>query len=406
MVDAGVPAADPQPPSKETDSPSDAGIPTLRNPLTRPWLRPVVALAGLVAFCGLLPVWLWQSYLAEYDTSPTCDPVPDASAATDQMVAVRPLQGDVQPASADVAMFNSAVTVGQYRMITFIASPGNDRAWVLDATGHGYRSLGMAPVREVAAAPDGQTVAVVPGSGNVADAPDRRLGLYDRATGATRWLSVPQPLAALRWSPDGSHVVGRLQTSGPVGGGRATVLVVEPETGRQDVVTLEVAGVEPAYALHEVYWQPDGVHLVVVWQTDAGTAVRTSVHDVTTGAGTRLPVDLAIDPPGLSPSGLLATGTDAVYDLATGAVVSSPKLVTCQDDGIDRSFSFAGWYDERTLIAVQSDRKWSLDQRRGQPRRAELGQRLVLLDLTGEVTRVIVPWTGLTVCTGDFVRMA
>lgn len=58
-----------------------------------------------------------------------------------------------------------------------------------------------------------------------------------------------------------------------------------------------------------------------------------------------------------------------------------------------RGFRPVGWYDDAQLLAVQTDVGWPMAQRRGEPRRAPTGMRLVVMDPDGRIGRVVVGWS-------------
>ena len=88
----------------------------------------------------------------------------------------------------------------------------------------------------------------------------------------------------------------------------------------------------------------------------------------------------------------MRTPDGSVVDLGTGAVALPAAFASCQDHGIDRAFTPAGWYDDNQLLAVQWDVEWPVDQRPGRPKRAAAGSRLIVTDLDGRVSRVVVGW--------------
>ncbi|HLL67848.1 MAG TPA: hypothetical protein VK453_19350 [Micromonosporaceae bacterium] len=355
--------------------------------LRRRRLRWILALLVVPVLCVGAPVVLWVSFLAEYDESPACVPLPPQAPVAAAGAGVVRAGGKAEPLT-----YPAVVVAGQRRITAYLT---NDVGWVLNPDGATYRRLTGVSVHDLRASPDGRTVGFVPGNGSAPPQQDRRFALYDIATATTRWLGVPDAVQSVEWAPDSSRLAVMLGSPGSrARSGPADILLVEAGTGGHRTVTLRLPGSAPNAELTYVQWDRDGTRLYAEWAVaDGDDSHLSSVHDVD-GAGQLLPRRVGIGRGGLSPNGRLAAGFGGeVLDVATGAVVSGPALRWCQDHGINRTFDILGWYDDSHVIAVHSDREWMRDQRWGEPRRKALGSRMVVMDLDGAVTQEIIGWT-------------
>ncbi|NUR90517.1 MAG: hypothetical protein HOY71_41115 [Nonomuraea sp.] len=234
---------------------------------------------------------------------------------------------------------------------------------------------------EVSVSPDGRLTAGVP---NAYRAGFDSLVVTDRTTGKTATIrTVKKPMTAsyASWSRDGRKVA--LTVEQKVNGAWKvlgfTVVDVRAGTAR----TVRVAGLPRRAGF---WWSPDG-NLVTMF----GTGLR--VHRPADGAVLRTYADVGL-PTGpedsYAPSGKRLTTwcpsrfkeQVCLVDLATGTIAQRVPV---------KPEALFGWWDDAHLIAVTA---------------AGTGYRLVVLDLTGKVTRVLaaVPartwaaelWVGFT----------
>ena len=346
----------------------------------RQWIWLAVPVVTLVGGAGLF----W-SVIAEYDPAPRCPalPAPAADAGSGQQAVAA--NGDRLPA------FGAPVTAGPLIAAAYLTDDlPNSTGYVLTADRRGYQVPDAVPIRDVVPAPDGSRVAVLPdvgiaptdnpGGGPV---PGKRIGLS--AQGKLTWTTLPDNALSAAFSPDSARLAVSVGTPYIPDPEPVRLVIVDLDSGGQRLVEPTADGTRLAGHLDAVNWLPDGRLLL-------SGSDRTSVHTLETGAGRVLaPVPLAQY--GVSPDGRRGVTLDGtVVDLRTGVADRPAAFEPCQDHGIDRSFTPAGWYDDDELLAVQWDVEWAVDQRPGEPKRAAEGSRLVVTDLDGRVSRVVVGW--------------
>jgi len=343
------------------------------------WLAvPVVALVG-----GAGAFW---SVFAEYDPAPRCPalPAPAADAGSGQQAVAA--NGDRRP------VFGAPVTAGPLIATAYLTDDRpNSTGYVLTADRRGYRLPDAGPVSDVVPAPDGSRVAVLP---DVAIAPTdnpggpvpgKRIGLYDVARGKLTWTALPDNALSAAFSPDSARLAVSVGTPYVPDPEPVRMVILDLASGGQRLVEPTVAGTRVAGPLDAINWLPDGGLLL-------SGSDRTSVHTAEAGAGRAL-ATVSLAPSGVSPNGRRGVTPDGtVVDLQTGVADRPAAFEPCQDHGIDRSFTPAGWYDDDELLAVQGDVEWPVDQRPDEPKRAAQGSRLVVTDLDGRVSRVVVGW--------------
>jgi hypothetical protein len=196
---------------------------------------------------------------------------------------------------------------------------------------------------------------------------------------------LPDNALTAAFSTDSARLAVSVGTPRVPDPGPVRLVVLDLASGQQRVVEPAVDGERVAGPLDAINWSPDGRVLL------SGSG-RTSAHSLATADG-RVVAEALLAPYGISPDGSRGVTPDgSVVDLGSGAVTMPAAFASCQDHGIDRAFTPAGWYDDQQLLAVQWDVEWPVDQRPGEPRRAAQGGRLVVTDLDGRVSRVIVGW--------------
>ncbi len=345
----------------------------------RPWVWLAVPVVLLVGGAGML----WSIY-GEYDPAPECAALPQPAADAGAGHLAVAANGDRRP------VFDAPVTAGPLVATSYLTDDyPNSTGYVLAADRRGYRLPDAGPVTDVVAAPDGSRVAVLsdvaiaPTDRPGGPVPGKRIGLYDAARGKLSWTALPDNALSAAFSPDSTRLavsVGTFYAPGPV-----RLVIIDLGSGRQRPVEPTVDGDRVAGPLDAVNWLPDGRLLL-------STSERTSVHTLQAGAG-RVLATVPLAQYGVSPDGRRGVTPDGtVVDLGSGAADRPAAFEPCQDHGIDRSFTPAGWYDDDELLAVQRDVEWGSDHRPGEPRRAAAGNRLVVTDLAGRVSRVVVGW--------------
>jgi hypothetical protein len=347
----------------------------------RQWIWLAVPVVTLMGGAGLF----W-SVLAEFDPAPKCAalPAPAADAGSGQTAVAA--NGDRRPA------FDAPVTAGPLIATAYLTDDlPNSTGYVLAADRRGYRLPDAEPVRDVVAAPDGSRVAVLPDVGIAptdhpsGPVPGKRIGLYDTPRGKLTWTTLPDNALTAAFSPDSSRLAVSLGTPYVRDSGPARLVVLELASGKQRLVEPTLDGTRVMGRLDAINWLPDGRLLL------SGVG-QTSVHGLDAAPG-RVLAAVSLAPSGVSPDGRRGVTPDGtVVDLESGAAAQPAAFVACQDHGIDRSFTPAGWYDDNQLLAVQSDNEWPMDHRRDEPKRAAQGTRLVVIDLDGRVSRVVVGW--------------
>jgi hypothetical protein len=345
------------------------------------WIWLAVPVVMLVGGAGVL----W-SVLAEYDPAPPCPalPAPAADAGSGQQAVAA--NGDRRPA------FGAPVTAGPLIAAAYLTDDRpNSTGYVLTAGRRGYQVADAEPVSDVVPAPDGSRVAVLPDVGIPptdhpgGPVPGKRIGLYDVARGKLTWTPLPDNALKAAFSPDSARLAVSIGTPYAPDPEPIRLVIVDLGSGGQRLVEPTAEDTHMAGHLDAVNWLPDGRLLL-------SSSDQTSVHTLEEGAG-RVLATVPLAQHGVSPNGRRGVTPDGtVVDLQTGVAERPAVFGPCQDHGIDRSFTPAGWYDDDELLAVQWDVEWAVDHRRGEPKRAAEGSRLVVTDLDGRVSRVVVGW--------------
>jgi hypothetical protein len=350
-------------------------------PRRRLWIWLAVPVVTLVGGAGLF----W-SVIAEYDLAPTCAALPAPAADAGSGLTAVAANGDRRPA------FDAPVTAGPLVATAYLTDDyPNSTGYVLAADRRGYRLSDAEPVKDVVAAPDGSRVAVLPDVGIAptdhpsGPVPGKRIGLYDTQRGQMAWTTLPDNALTAAFSPDSARLVVSVGTPYTPDPEPVRLVVLDLASGRQQLVEPTLDGIRLAWPLDAINWLPDGRLLL-------SGGDRTIVQSLDAPAG-RVLATVPLAPSGVSPNGRRGVTPDGtVVDLVSGAATKPAAFVACQDHGIDRSFTPAGWYDDDQVLALQRDEEWPVDHRRGEPERAARGTRLVVTDLDGRVSRVVVGW--------------
>jgi hypothetical protein len=260
-------------------------------------------------------------------------------------------------------------------------SPAFNYSMLLDQKTGTYRRV---PFRTVIPSPDGERVLV--GTGDNSAAYPTRVGIMDRANGVVRWLpsgeidGFPGNADDGRWSPDGRRILFRFSPRV----GLAGVVVVDAEKLSAEFAPMPHVSVGDG----NLAWTPDSTGFAV---TEAVSPDESNAYEARGvqffGLDGWPRRTLAVpDPdlwatPSFSPGGQLAlsgpTGDDrplsvALVDPDTGAVRARFD--------VDGRGLVIGWVDEGHLLLCTFDGRDA--------------QHLQVVDLTGKVTKRLVPPDG------------